>query len=234
VVLATLSIVFAAKSEYHKKLELEAKIRAKKAEALVEGQTIKDPEEISIKLEKIKNLNLSLEQIEKLKLTPDQLLKLDLNHEQLSELISKTVTSSNPDQLLTQAEAVSLVNRWLQAKKRIYAPPYDRQLADELTTAKFYQQLTGSGGTIDWLDANEAYYRYGKQKIESVEQYIVLGNQATIDLTLTEERTLFIKGKIDTSDTDRETLKLRYNLNFINGKWKIANLNRISKPGGAR
>ncbi|GET41076.1 ARC6/PARC6 family protein [Microseira wollei] len=133
------------------------------------------------------------------------------------------VISIQPAPSLSQNQAVDLIERWLKAKREIFAPPYNRQLGAELTTGKAYDDNIGAGGSLDWLEKNGAYYRYGVQKIDSVEQFFVNGSDATIETIVTEERTLYKKnGSIDAENTSLDTRLVRYTLQAVNGQWKLA------------
>ena len=129
---------------------------------------------------------------------------------------------------LSKSQAVDLVNRWIQAKREMFAPPYNRQLGAELTTAKVYEDNFGAGGSVEWLEENGAYYRYGVQKIDSVEQFFVNASDATIEVIVTEERTLYKKdGSIDRENTSLDTRLVRYTLQAVNGQWKIADYKTV-------
>jgi serine/threonine-protein kinase len=132
----------------------------------------------------------------------------------------KIVTpSSSASKSITQQQAVSLVSRWLQAKRKIFASPFDRQLVVELTTGK---RQTDTIGAQNWLKNNNSYYRYGVQKVESVKRFVASGNAATIEVRVTEDYTLYHNGKVDPSQTDFKSSLIRYNLQSVGGKWKIA------------
>ena len=72
-----------------------------------------------------------------------------------------------------------------------------------------------------WLENNNAYYQYGEQKVGDVEQFTVDGDRATIEIRVTEERTLYRNGNIDPNETDFKTRLVRYTLQSVDGKWKI-------------
>ncbi|MBW4631755.1 MAG: ARC6/PARC6 family protein [Iphinoe sp. HA4291-MV1] len=121
---------------------------------------------------------------------------------------------------ITQEDAVKLIKTWLRAKQQILAPPYNSQLATELTTGQQYGKVNDS---IDWLRKNNAYYQYGLQRIDNVNELAVEGEQATIQVQLTEEITLFEKNRnINSNATDFKTRTVRYTLQFVDGRWKIA------------
>jgi serine/threonine-protein kinase len=140
----------------------------------------------------------------------------------VAEVPSQTQYSPPPSSI-SQEEAVGLIDAWLQAKQVMFAPPYDRQVAAEITTGEQYDKAVGLNGTIDWLENNNAYYRYGIQKIEGVDQFVANANQATIQVRVTEDRTLYRNGKVDPNETDFKTRTVRYNLQLTYGQWKIAN-----------
>jgi len=137
------------------------------------------------------------------------------------QIPSQTQYSPQPPSI-SQQDAIGLVNAWLQAKQVMFASPYNRQPATEITTGEQYDKTAGANGTIDWLANNNAYYRYGVQNIDGVDRFAANGNQATIQVRVTEERTLYKNGNIDPNETDFKTRSVRYNLQLVDGRWKIA------------
>ncbi|WP_293122499.1 IMS domain-containing protein [Okeania sp. SIO1I7] len=123
---------------------------------------------------------------------------------------------------ISQQQAEELIQNWLKAKKEIFAPPYNRKLAAELTTGKVYDNIVASDGAIAWLKENNAYYQYKMQKIDSIEYFSTQGNQATIQVKVTEKYQLFKNDKLDATRSGSAQLTVIYNLIFIDGKWKIA------------
>ncbi len=123
---------------------------------------------------------------------------------------------------ISQQQAKELIQTWLKAKKDIFAPPYNQKLAAELTTGKVYDTINSSNGAIAWLKENNAYYQYGVQKIDSIEDFSTQGNQATIKVKVTEEYQLFKNEQLETKRSAFSQLTVIYNLQFIDGKWKIA------------
>ncbi|MDJ0554569.1 MAG: IMS domain-containing protein [Microcoleaceae cyanobacterium MO_207.B10] len=130
--------------------------------------------------------------------------------------------SSKSIESISQKEAEKLIQSWLKAKKDIFAPPYNRQLAAELTTDKVYDTITGLSGAIAWLKENNAYYQYEVQKIDSVEDFYNQGSEASITVKITEAYRLFKNNQLETKRTADSQLTVIYNLKFIDGKWKIA------------
>lgn len=124
---------------------------------------------------------------------------------------------------LNETAAKDLINRWLQAKQVMFAPPYDTQIAADLTTGNQYEQVAGNDGSINSLKNNGHYYKYGVQTIDEIEEFLTEANTATIQVKVTEDRTLFDKnGQILPGETDFKTRTVRYTLQLVDAKWKIA------------
>lgn len=138
-----------------------------------------------------------------------------------------TPTIVPPQASISQQAAVDLIATWLQAKRVMFAPPYDAQLVEELTTGALYTDITKPNGSIDWLKTNNAYYQFGVQKIESVERFAANGDQATIEVQITEDRALFVNGRRDASNSSFDTKRFRYTLVSTGGSWKIADYDPI-------
>ncbi|WP_218776749.1 IMS domain-containing protein [Nostoc sp. T09] len=131
---------------------------------------------------------------------------------------------------LTEAGAKNLITNWLQAKQVMFAPPYDPQPASELTTGEQYEQVAGYDGSINSLKTDGHSYKYGVQQIDGVDEFSVNGNQAVIQLKVTEERKLMDRdGNILPKETDFKTRTVRYNLQFVDQRWKIASTQILSK-----
>lgn len=124
---------------------------------------------------------------------------------------------------ITETEATKLIETWLEAKSKMFSPPYNSQIANELTTGDFYEKIAGVNGSINWLKNNNAYYKYGVQRLDSIEQFFANNDSATIKVRITEEYSLYRNGKIDPNETDFKTLTIIYNLKFIDDQWKISN-----------
>jgi hypothetical protein len=128
---------------------------------------------------------------------------------------------------LSQQEAVDLINRWLQAKADIFAPPFDQQQAINLTTGELLFSLMKPDGVLAWLKTNRAYYRYGVQKVDSVDRFLAVRDRATVEITLTEDRTLYLNGAVDPKRTDFSAQRIRFSLESIDGNWKIADYKTV-------
>ncbi|MEG5059570.1 ARC6/PARC6 family protein [Microcoleus sp. A2-C5] len=120
-------------------------------------------------------------------------------------------------QNITLGQASDLIGRWLDAKQKIFAPPFDRQLLATMTTGILYSDTVKG---IDNLRITNSHYRYGVQKVESVERFAVSGNKATIEVRVTEDATVYRDDRVETSSFN--TRVVRYTLEYWDGIWKIA------------
>ena len=137
------------------------------------------------------------------------------------------VTAQPAARPISQEQAVQLVTRWQKSKPKIFSPPYDRDLGAALLTGKAYRdkirRADGIESSIDWLNNNNSYYTYGSQSVDSVEDFTISGSQATIDVVMSEQRTLCLNGKASSDDnTVADQRVVRYELQPDQGNWKIA------------
>lgn len=123
---------------------------------------------------------------------------------------------------LSQEEAIAVVNRWLQSKQQIFSPPYNRELAAQLTTGKLYDDITKVGGSIDWLSQNNARYEFRSSQIQAVNGFSVNEDTAVLQATVTEDRTLYVGQQIDTAQSGNSTGAVSYELKIADGQWKLA------------
>ncbi|BAU08140.1 protein kinase domain-containing protein [Fischerella sp. NIES-3754] len=145
---------------------------------------------------------------------------------------------------ISQTAAVEVLKNWITAKREIFAPPYRTDIGEELLTGKAYRDnikktydpdlCLANGGkeeeclsSVDWLQRNNAHYNYGVQSLDAVKNFKASGDQATIEVEITEERTLIKDGKVDPTNTSFDTLLVRYSLESENGQVKIADYKTI-------
>jgi ARC6-like, IMS domain len=145
------------------------------------------------------------------------------------------VPVATPDPQISQDEAISLIQKWLEAKKTLFAPPFDRESAALLMTGKAYtDKIKGisSKGTptsaSEWLEKNHYYRSYGLQRIDSVEKFEVSANNAIIDVQITEHSNLYnAKGQLQKLKSGLETKTIRYILVKENNNLKISDYNDL-------
>ncbi len=125
--------------------------------------------------------------------------------------------------LISRQAAVEIVQKWLRAKKVLFAPPFNRQLGTELTIGEAYRKNIGPGSSLEWLQNNNAYYRYGVQRLDNVESFVASGDQATIKVVITEDRKYYLNGTLITDEnTAFDTQLATYSLQLENGQLKIS------------
>lgn len=140
-----------------------------------------------------------------------------------------------PDPQISQDEAVSLIQKWLEAKKTLFAPPFDRESAASLMTGKAYTDKVkgpSSDGTPDsaseWLEKYHYYRTYGLQRIDEIEKFEVSGSNAIIDLRVTEHSNLYnAKGQLQKLKSGLETKIIRYILVKEDENLKISDYNDL-------
>jgi serine/threonine protein kinase len=136
---------------------------------------------------------------------------------------------SSTSSSITRNGAVGVINQWLQAKRVMFAPPYNSQPAAELTTGKQYEKTAGVNGSINSLRQDGHSYRYGVQTIDSVDDFSANSTQAIIQVKVTEDRKLVdSNGNILPKETDFQTRTVRYRLQFVDDRWKIASSEILS------
>jgi hypothetical protein len=126
---------------------------------------------------------------------------------------------------LDQRQAAALLRDWLTAKANIFAPPFDRELLGNLTTGILYADSLNS---MTWLQNNNAFYQYGVQRVEGLQQFVAEGNRATLEARVTEDYTLYENERANRDRASFGTNLIRYNLQRVNGQWKIADYQVIN------
>lgn len=128
------------------------------------------------------------------------------------------ISSNQSSPSLSKQKAKNIIEQWLEAKSRIFAPPYDHQLLGELTTGERYRKMQGS---MEWLQKNNAYYDFGVQKVEEIKRLETSDKKATVTFKYTEDRTLYVNGEMVPKESDFKTRTVLYNLQLTKGEWKI-------------
>ncbi|MEA5571192.1 protein kinase domain-containing protein [Calothrix sp. UHCC 0171] len=155
-----------------------------------------------------------------------------------------TPTTSNPASI-SQNSAEQTIRNWLTAKRDIFGSEHHAELGVQLLTGKAFRDnirktdnpdaCIAQGihednclSSVDWLIRNNAYYSYGVQKIEQIRNFSASGDNATIEVDVTEERTLYKNGKIDRDNTAFKTSRVRYSLVYENGLVKISDYKTLN------
>jgi ARC6-like, IMS domain len=145
------------------------------------------------------------------------------------------VAIATPDPQISQDEAISLIQKWLEVKKRLFAPPFDRELAASLMTGKAYTDkvkgLSSDGkptSASEWLEKNHYYRSYGLQRIDSIEKFEVSGNNAIIDIRVMEQSNLYdSKGQLQKLKSGLWIKTIRYILVKEDEALKISDYNDL-------
>ena len=136
-----------------------------------------------------------------------------------------TNSANTPIAPLSESEAIAIVNNLVASKSQMFAPPFDRQLLAELTTGEAYEKRKGA---IDWLQSNNAFYRYDDFTVSRAGAFGIQDNQANVTVEIFESPTLYVNGKIDRTQSQPSRGRYVCTLSFEDGKWKIASLTKVN------
>lgn len=146
---------------------------------------------------------------------------------------------------ITQVNAEQTIRNWLAAKREIFGPQHRAELGAQILTGKAFRDnirktdnpdaCIARGiheddclSSVDWLIRNNAYYAYGVQKIEQIRDFSASGDNATIEVAVKEERSLYKNGRIDRGNTAFRTSTVRYSLVYENGLVKISDYKTLN------
>jgi ARC6-like, IMS domain len=121
-----------------------------------------------------------------------------------------------PDPQISQDEAIRLIQKWLEAKKTLFSPPFDRNIGAQLTTGKAYKkhvEITNSrvGSTVEWLMKHRSSYVYTLQRIDEIVKFEVNDKDCIIDVRLTEYANRYdSKGKLVKAKSGEDRKIVRY------------------------
>ena len=137
-----------------------------------------------------------------------------------------------PASTISRDAAVEVVKQWIQYKRVLFAPPFDKSQGSNILTGKAYinnidrssepcnsSDREGCLSSVDWLQRYNGQYSFGVQRVDSIDRFEASGDNATIFVTVTEYRTLHQNGK---SKSSGGTKQARYDLKYENGRVKIS------------
>ena len=120
---------------------------------------------------------------------------------------------------ISQADARSLVDEWLNVKQRIFAPPFDTDLADQLVAAgPLWTDLTKPDGSIQWLRNNNNYYSYNGVRINDVISFTPSETMPSLVVSVTEDSVLHSPTG---SAPSTSTANWLYTFKEEGGVWKL-------------
>jgi ARC6-like, IMS domain len=129
-------------------------------------------------------------------------------------------SSSSTTSGFTEQAALDLVNQWLEAKAKIFGPPFDVQLAGSVTTGKVYEDISKADGSVNWLRNNNAYYTYGQHKVSSAGNFSAADSSAKIDVSINQPLSFYKNNQLVKNESTSDTYQFVFQLE--NGSWKIA------------
>jgi hypothetical protein len=121
--------------------------------------------------------------------------------------------------VLSEDQARSIVEEWLTVKQRIFAPPFDTKLADQVVAeGPLWTDLVKTDGSIEWLKNNNSYYSYSDIRVNRVLRFLPSPSMPSIVVSVTESSTLHSPKGNQASSNTRDWI---YTLKEEGGRWKI-------------
>ena len=138
-------------------------------------------------------------------------------------------TSNSPNSSrnnnLTKEEALSIVSGWYEAKPKMFAYPYDKNLVDKYATGKLYYETVekDGGGSIGWLKRNDCYYTYDFSNIDNVWLFSTSGMRPLLKVQISEKLQLQGSSSSGCNNRPRSYQKnVSYWFEKDNANWKIS------------
>jgi hypothetical protein len=138
-----------------------------------------------------------------------------------SSLAVSPTPSPTSRQDLNKAEAVNLVQNWLNSKAQVFSSPWNHRLVDRYTTGTLHHDITKSGGSIDWLRSNGSHYKYNASQIQQVWAFTNTTSVPSLKVSIYEDRTLHGPRGIDYNQSGSSTRNYIYYFAKEGGSWKI-------------
>lgn len=143
----------------------------------------------------------------------------DRSSTSITPLPSDPIPSQSEDSTLSEMQARAIVEEWLSVKQRIFAPPFDSALADQVVAeGPLWTDLTKADGSIAWLKNNNSYYSYSSITVNRVVRYLPSPSMPSIVVSVTESSTLHSPRGTQPSSSTRDWI---YTLKEEGGRWKI-------------
>jgi hypothetical protein len=133
--------------------------------------------------------------------------------------------SNAPAVALERDEALRLIERWLAAKGRIFAPPFDTSaMAGVVGQGPLRHDITKANGSIDWLRANNSRYSYQSARISAIQSMNLSGSPASITVLIDEQSTFHGPKGDKPSATSNPFL---YTFVWEDGRWQILDARKL-------
>lgn len=151
---------------------------------------------------------------------------------------AESTPTSNQQQafVLSQDQALQLVQSWLDSKARIFAPPFDEDLLRRhiVTTSETFRTSRLDGGSMGWLKENGFYYAYEFSEVSDVLEFghyitgVQIVERAYIVVNVYESLTQYDSGgRVVPENSGQSRQSFRYELAQENGQWKIFSSSRV-------
>ncbi|AFY37096.1 serine/threonine protein kinase [[Leptolyngbya] sp. PCC 7376] len=141
--------------------------------------------------------------------------------------------TTTPVTPINEFDAEAIIVDWLICKSELFSVPYDRYCGKQLLTGDAYANNISRNddklSSVEWLENNGAFYIFEDQQIEDISDFQLDGRNATIEVIVTEARTLYdAKGNVDQNASGYDQRLVQYNLEFTqDGVWKIATYDTV-------
>lgn len=118
------------------------------------------------------------------------------------------------------------IARWLQAKQLMFGQSYDRGKIAELTTGKLSQEVDTF---INSLKSKNVYHEYRSQEIQDLKVVADEGSCVSVEATVIEDIAIHTAdGQLDGDNSGKIQSVVRYELELMDGRWKIASDNQFN------
>jgi hypothetical protein len=148
-------------------------------------------------------------------------IEITVNDDPILEIPEAVTINGN---ILTKPDAVNIIASWLEAKENALSPPYSRSILERYTTGNYYE---GRAGAMGWLRRNGGAYSFSKPTVEPAGEFSRQGEQVIIDIRVTQNSTLRVRGRIDPTESGLTQGMYRYTLRFDDQTWKISDSNEL-------
>lgn len=140
----------------------------------------------------------------------------------LTPVATPTATLT-PNSVITPSlqcdQAIRLVESWLNAKGKIFAKPFDMELAANLTTGSLLEDIPKS---IEFLKRNNSYFSYESVTVKPDGGLYLNGTYASMRVIISQATTYYKNGSKDPIlSKARKPNVFNYKFEFVDGKWKI-------------
>ncbi|MGI0483537.1 ARC6/PARC6 family protein, partial [Geminocystis sp. CENA526] len=184
--------------------------------------------------EKLATVEKEKEEIEKEKQAMEEKLAKENNQQQkiesfTNEVKNNSVATNNPinpvsTHSINQQEALNIIQKWYDAKPRIFGGEFNQYLVQELTTGQLYNNTTKYDGSMNWLINNNCYYDYQYSNIDNVISFNNSGTRPSLTVRVSEKLALHGSSSAGCNGKYKSYTKpVTYWFEKENGNWKIYN-----------